>query len=668
MPHASSSKSRLVSLLGSIVLIALSARGAAAAGPRVYVLTQVNGGPNQIYGFTIDQATGILIPLGGFPVASGGTGTAATYSQHIAFLNNRLYVVNDGDNTLSAFTVNRTSGALTPMPFSPMPLGIGSWGCVAVHPSGSPVVVGDGNGNIASFVVTASTATAAPGSPYSAGGAAPFGCTFSQDGAYVYAGGNSGAAIAGFSVNSGSGMLTALGGSPFNSGGPNPVAYATDASGRIFAVNADANTVRAFTTTSGVPTAAAGNPFTAGGLATGVHGVLHPAGFYMVADRSSRVGVYMISGSGSATTMANVSGSPFATGGSFTDAIALTPNGAFLVAANGNSRNLTVFGVNAGTGSLSTVLVQPVDTLGLAGRLTGLAMSPANAGTAAGDFDGDAKSDLTVFRSSTGGWYDLKSSTSYTSSGAAIWGTVGDVVVPGDYDGDGKIDPAVFRPSTNGWYFLMSSTNYTTSGAVIWGTSGDTAVPGDYDGDGKTDPAVFRPSTGGWYFLKSSTNYTSSGAVIWGTSGDIPVQGDYDADGKTDPAVFRPGTGTWYFLNSTTNYTTSATVVWGTSGDVTVPGDYDGDGKTDPAVFRPGTGGWYFLNSSTNYTTSGAVVWGVGTDTPVPADYDGDGKIDPAVFRPGTGGWYVLKSSTSFTSSFGFVWGIGSDTPINGRP
>src|SRR6185369_10463210 len=109
----------------------------------VYTLVQVNAAPNQIYGFRMDTVTGALTAVAGFPVSSGGTGSTAASSETIAYLNGRLYVVNDGSNTLSAFTVNRSTGALTPMPFSPIALGIGGWSCVSVHPSGSPVIVGN---------------------------------------------------------------------------------------------------------------------------------------------------------------------------------------------------------------------------------------------------------------------------------------------------------------------------------------------------------------------------------------------------------------------------------------------------------------------------------------------------------------------------------------------
>src|SRR5229473_4462420 len=92
-----------------------------------------------------------------------------------------------------------------------------------------------------------------------------------------------------------------------------------------------------------------------------------------------------------------------------------------------------------------------------------------------------------------------------------------DIPITGDYDGDGKPDMAIFRPSDGTWFILLSSTNYTTSIAKAWGTSGDIPLSGDFDGDGKTDLAIYRPSTGMWYVLLSSANYTTSLVRAWGT-------------------------------------------------------------------------------------------------------------------------------------------------------
>ncbi len=271
------------------------------------------------------------------------------------------------------------------------------------------------------------------------------------------------------------------------------------------------------------------------------------------------------------------------------------------------------------------------------------------------DFDGDWKSDVSVYRPGSSEWFVARSGGSGIMQMA--WGAAGDVPVAGDYDGDGRQDIAVFRPADGVWYVRSSATGKMTS--LQWGSVGDKPVGGDYDGDGRTDVAVFRPATGSWFVRHARTG--AGTALQWGTTGDVPVPGDYDGDGRTDMAVFRPASGIWYLRYSATGKT--ASFQWGGAGDITVAGDYDGDDRTDQAVYRPSTGTW-FVRYSRNGTTA-SWRWGSAVDRPAPGDYDGDGRTDLAVFRPSNGVWYLLLSSTG--TSVGVQWGAGGDIPLPGR-
>ena len=264
------------------------------------------------------------------------------------------------------------------------------------------------------------------------------------------------------------------------------------------------------------------------------------------------------------------------------------------------------------------------------------------------DFDGDRRSDISVYRPFEGVWYLNRSSWGFTSF---QFGINGDQPVAADYDGDGRTDAAVFRAGI--WYRLQSTTN--TMDVVGFGLPGDIPSPADYDGDGRADIGVFRPATAVWYSLASSSGAFSS--VRFGLFGDVPVPGDYDGDGRDDINLFRPSTGTWYRLDSSTGAFFAAN--FGLNGDKPVAGDFDGDGRSDIAVWRPSDGVWYTLRSATGFSASAFGLWG---DIPTPADYDGDGRTDIAVFRPSNGTWYRLNSSTGSFAAVGF--GLNSDKPI----
>jgi hypothetical protein len=236
----------------------------------------------------------------------------------------------------------------------------------------------------------------------------------------------------------------------------------------------------------------------------------------------------------------------------------------------------------------------------------------------AADFDGNGTTDISVFRPSTGQWFNHNGTSTF-------FGINGDIPVPCDYDGNGATDIAIFRPSVGGWYNQSGTT-------VFFGLNGDIPVPGDYNGDGKCDIAVFRPSVGGWYIQGQPT-------VFYGLNGDIPVPNDYDGNGSTDVAVFRPSVGGWYRNGA-------PTVFFGLNGDIPVPNDYDGNGTADTAIFRPSVGGWYVPGRSVQFL-------GISSDIPVPGIYHANGDV--GVFRPATGAWFIQGQDPVFFGTTGDI-------------
>lgn len=256
------------------------------------------------------------------------------------------------------------------------------------------------------------------------------------------------------------------------------------------------------------------------------------------------------------------------------------------------------------------------------------------------DFDGDGKSDYAQIHGSASNTWTIERSSDLGQTYYG-WGFSSDKLVNGDFDGDGRADVGIWRPTDGRWYLNQSSAGYNT---ISWGIDGDVPVPGDYDADGRTDIAVWRPSTGLWYIVQSTLG---TRIQQWGVSTDKPVAGDFDHDGKDDIAIWRPSDGNWYIIQSSTSFIN--VVTWGQTGDRPLVGDFNGDGRADLAVIRPSSNTWYIFNPYTGFSRT--YIFGVTGDIPVPADYDGDGASDVAVFRPSDSHWYRINSSNGAYSA-----------------
>jgi 6-phosphogluconolactonase (cycloisomerase 2 family) len=261
--------------------------------------------------YTVDATTGALTPVAGSPFPAGVEARGVTVDPSGRF----AYVANQGVGSVSGYTIEGSTGALTPIAGSPFEAGTGSL-YVAVDPSGRFAYVADSLG-IFAYSIDFATGALTPigGSPFSVGrGGAPFSLTVAPSGRFVYAANSGQNNVWGYAINDVTGELTPAPGSPFPAG-CGPQAVTVQPSGKFaYASNWCSSNVSAYTidTTTGTLTPVIGSPFQAGVGPFWVTVDLSGRFAYVVNAVDGTVSGYRIDQTSGA--LSPIAGSPFAAG------------------------------------------------------------------------------------------------------------------------------------------------------------------------------------------------------------------------------------------------------------------------------------------------------------------------------------------------------------------
>lgn len=171
-----------------------------------------------IEAFTIDHATGGLIEVSGSPFAAAGSGP---FKLAIDPQGNFVYVTFSGTNTVSSYRINRNTGALKLNGSASAGKGAGA---VKTDPSGKFLYVANSIDNtVSAYLIDWTTGAlhAISGSPF-ATGIDPNVFATSNNFLYLFAGNNLGEtakSISGYAIDTLSGVLTPVPGSPFTGHG-----------------------------------------------------------------------------------------------------------------------------------------------------------------------------------------------------------------------------------------------------------------------------------------------------------------------------------------------------------------------------------------------------------------------------------------------------------------
>jgi 6-phosphogluconolactonase len=310
-----------------------------------------NESSNTISAYAINASTGALTEIAGSPFAATGTGpVAVTVDPDGAY----LYVANNSSNTVSVYAIDADSGALSAVS-EPVGSGNGPF-ALLVDPSDQFLFVINKTDSTVSVFATSSdgSLSSISGSPFSVGNE-PTSLATDPGGNFLYVTDYAQSAVAVFSIEPGGGSLAAIGGSPF-AAGSGALSVAVDPTGTLaYVANETGHSISMYSLNAdtGALAAVSGSPLTLASQAESA--AVDPTGkFLLVSTSGNELASYAITPASGALTAVSTVGT-----GTFPLSVVINPQGTFAYVANENSADISVYAINATTGALAPVAGSP---------------------------------------------------------------------------------------------------------------------------------------------------------------------------------------------------------------------------------------------------------------------------------------------------------------------
>lgn len=154
----------LIFILLIVVTITCVQKGNTAPAPKYFAYVANSGGDNNISAYSINPSTGVLTEIKGSPFPAGIDPISMAVHPNGKY----IYAVNYESHNISAYFINPLTGALSPVKGSPFLINAGAPVLLKIAPSGKFLYTANIDGYISIYKVNAKTGilTVIKGSPF----------------------------------------------------------------------------------------------------------------------------------------------------------------------------------------------------------------------------------------------------------------------------------------------------------------------------------------------------------------------------------------------------------------------------------------------------------------------------------------------------------------------